>query len=137
MTITPRSHRLIDYLSVAVFAVAPFALGLEGVAAVTAYALAGVHLVLTVVTRFPVASADRRPMPFAGHGALEILVGIVLLLVPWMVPGFSLTARVFFSAMGAVITLVWKLTPYHAGDEAAAAGPAAGEPRGPQPPPRP
>lgn len=135
--ITPRTHRLADHLAVALFAVAPFALSFGGAAAVVSWVLAALHLALTVLTRFPVASADRRPVPLHAHGALEILVGIVLLTVPWFVPGFVTAAKVFLAVMGAAIAVVWKLTPYELGDEAATADPGGAPPRGPQPPPRP
>lgn len=134
---TPRSHRLVDYLVVAVFAAAPFALDLGSVATIVSGVLAAVHLVLTVATRFPVPSADRRPMSLQAHGALEITVALVLVMVPWVVPVLSMTARVFLAVMGALIAISWKLTPYRAADDATRAGPAAGEPRDPQPPPRP
>lgn len=134
---TPRSHRLLDWLAVALFAAAPFALGLAGAAAVVSYALAVTHLVLTVLTRFPVPSADSRPVPLTAHGAIEILIGIALLVMPWIVPAFSMSARAFLAVMGGVLVVVWKLTPYELGDEAAAADPGPEEPRGPQRPPRP
>lgn len=135
--LTPRSHRLTDYLTVAVFAVAPFALGLGRAATIVCGVLAVAHLALTVLTRFPIPSADTRPLSLQGHGALEITVALVLLMVPWVVPVFSTTARLFLAVMGVLIALGWKLTPYQAADDAAAAGPVEGEPRDPQPPPRP
>lgn len=134
---TPRSHRLVDYLVVAVLAAAPFALGLGRVATIVCGVLAALHLVLTVATRFPVPGTDTRPMSLQAHGALEITVALMLLMVPWVVPVFSMTARVFLAVMGVVIAVSWKLTPYQAADDATRAGPVAGEPRDPQPPPRP
>lgn len=135
--LTPRSHRLLDYLAVAVFATAPFALSLGRAATIVCVALAVVHLAVTAATRFPVPAADSRPMSLQAHGALEITVGLVLLMVPWVVPVFSTAAKVFFAVMGVVLAVSWKLTPYRAADDATAAGPAAGEPPDPQPPPRP
>lgn len=134
---TPRSHRLADHLTVAVFAAAPFSLGLSGAAAVVSYVLATIHLLLTVTTRFPVHSAGRRPVSLSAHGAIEVLVGIMLLLVPWVVPVFSVTARAFLAVMGALIVVVWKLTPYEAADEVAVAGSSPDGRRDAEPPPRP
>lgn len=136
--LTPRTHRALDYVAVAVFVAAPFALQLEGSAEVVCYVLAGVHLAMTVVTRFPVQTADRRPLPLTTHGYVELAVGVLLLVVPWFVGVWDTTAKVFLAVMGAVILILWKLTLYGPGDEAATADPGgAGSPREPQPPPRP
>lgn len=136
--LTPRSHRALDYVLVAVFLVAPFALRLDGSAEVVCYVLAGVHVALTVVTRFPVPDADERPVPLPVHGYVEMGVGVALLVAPWLVTAWSTTAKGFLAVMGVVILVVWRLTPYGPGDDAATADPggAAGR-RGPQPPPRP
>lgn len=136
--LTPRTHRALDHVTVAVFVAAPFALGLGRAAAVVCYVLAALHLALTVATRFPVDATTGRPMAMTAHGALEVTVALILLMVPWVVPVFSLSAKVFLAVMGALLLVVWKLTPYALGDEAARPDdPGAGPPREPQPPPRP
>jgi len=46
-------HGAIDYLAVVIFAVAPAAIGLTGWPAALSYALAGIHLLMTLLTYFP------------------------------------------------------------------------------------
>jgi hypothetical protein len=51
------AHGAVDYLAVVIFAVAPAVIGLSGRPAVLSYALAGIHLLMTLLTDFPAASA--------------------------------------------------------------------------------
>jgi hypothetical protein len=107
--IPPAAHRVLDFVTVLAFAAAPAALGLTGLPAFVSYALAVVHLVLTLLTRF---SADGgQPVAFRVHGAVEMLVGPVLLAAPFLL-GWQGVARTFFLAAGVVILAVWALTSY-------------------------
>ena len=111
-------HRVLDFVTIAGFALAPSVLGLTGLAATISYVLAAVHLALTLLTQFP--AGVRRPVSFVLHGVIEGLVGIVLLLLPWLV-GWSGTARTFYTVAGVVILAVWALTAYRAATPSAAA----------------
>jgi len=46
-------HGILDYLTVAIFALAPGVVGLTGVASIVSYALAIIHLAMTVATKAP------------------------------------------------------------------------------------
>jgi uncharacterized membrane protein YhaH (DUF805 family) len=122
--ISARLHGILDYLTVLAFALAPTILGLTGTAAWLAYTLAVVHLLVTLATDFDLGVA--RLLPVGWHGRIELAVGLVLLVVPWVL-GFSddATARTFYIAAGVVILIVWALTAYRgrtaAGDLNAAA----------------
>src|SRR5205807_6906607 len=73
MTIlSPQAHRVLDFLTVVAFALAPTFVHLTGPAAALAYVLAAVHLTVTLATEFP--EGRRKPLPFRGHGALEAVV---------------------------------------------------------------
>ena len=112
MTIlSPQAHRVLDFLTVVAFALAPTLVHLNGSAAVLAYVLAGVHLTVTLATEFP--EGRRKPLPFRGHGVLEAVVGITLIVLPFIThwPG---SVRTFYVAAGAVILGVWALTRYEA-----------------------
>jgi hypothetical protein len=112
MTIlSPQVHRVLDFLTVVAFALAPSVLHLAGAAAVLAYVLAGVHLTVTLATEFP--EGRRKPLPFRGHGVLEVVVGIALIVLPF-ITGWAGSARTFYVAAGAVILGVWALTSYKA-----------------------
>jgi hypothetical protein len=110
-------HRMLDFVTVVAFAAAPAVLGLTGTPAMLSYVLAGVHLVLTLVTRF---GAGGGPVPLKVHGAIELVVGVVLAVLPFAA-GWGGVARTFFAAAGVVILLVWALTAY----EPRRAGPPA------------
>ena len=105
-------HRTLDFVTVVGFAVAPLALGLTGLAATLSYALALIHLTLTLLTTFPGSAA--RPVPFAVHGVIEGVVGVALILLPWLA-AWSGTPRTFYVAAGVVIFLVWATSKYRAG----------------------
>lgn len=107
--ITARVHRVLDFITVVAFAIAPSALSLTGVAAIVSYALAIVHFGLTVLTKF--SDARARPVSLRIHGAIECVVGIALVSLPWIV-GWSGTTRIFFAAAGVVILLVWATSEY-------------------------
>ena len=76
-----------------------------------AYALAIIHLVMTLVTDFPLGVV--KFIPFTIHGWVERVVGPVLIIVPFVL-GFStnVVARNFYIAIGVVIVLVGLVTDY-------------------------
>jgi hypothetical protein len=107
--IQPSVHRVLDFVTVAAFAAAPSALGLSGVPALISYALACVHLVLTLLTRF--SPEGRQPVALKIHGVVEMLVGPVLIVLPFAL-GWEGNVRTFYLAAGAVIVAVWALSAY-------------------------
>lgn len=107
--IHPQVHRMLDFVTVLLFAVAPTIFGLTGVPRMMAYALAGIHLVLTLLTNF--SSAGASPIPLRLHGVVEAIVGPVLIAAPFLL-GWDGIARTFYVAIGVVILLVWLLSIY-------------------------
>jgi hypothetical protein len=61
--ISDTAHGILDYLTVAIFALAPGVLGLSGFAALVSYALAAIHLVMTLLTNMPLGVLKIIPMP--------------------------------------------------------------------------
>jgi hypothetical protein len=116
--IPPALHRVLDFVTVIAFAGAPSVLGLSGVPALVSYALAAVHLGMTLLTRF--SSTGNQPLALKLHGTVEMLVGPILLVLPFAL-GWEGIARTFYLAAGAVIVAVWALSAY-AGDHAHAPG---------------
>ncbi|WP_412069254.1 hypothetical protein [Rubrivirga sp. IMCC43871] len=106
--LSPRLHGVIDYVAVALFALAPSLLGLDGLAATLSYALAAIHLLMTLATAFPLGVVAL--VPFRLHGTVELAVGGALVLAG--VLAFDGAAQGFFVAMGAVILAVWAATTY-------------------------
>lgn len=107
--IPSRVHRVLDFVTVVAFASAPTLFGLVGRTATLAYALAVVHLLLTLATHFP--GHGRYPVPFRAHGVIELLVGLALVAVPF-IRDWTHGARIFFPAIGVVILAVWALSRY-------------------------
>jgi hypothetical protein len=107
-----RLHGFLDLVTVAVFLLAPFVFGLGGYVAVVAWALAVVHLLMTLLTSFPLGLL--KVIPFPIHGVVELVVGIVLVLAMprWLAAGPGSPARTFFIGAGVGIVLVWILTRY-------------------------
>ena len=112
--ITPTVHGYLDYLTVVVFLAAPKLLGFDGVPALLAWTLAGVHLVLTLATDFPLGW--RPLLPFWIHGWIERIVGPALVLIAFL-PVFSSSSPAFgfYLFMGLVIVAIGWLTDYSAG----------------------
>ncbi len=104
-------HGMIDYLTVIILAVGPSVAGFRGHQALLCYALAVVHLLLTLVTRFPLG--PMKLVSFAAHGAIELIVGLLLVVLPW-ISNFSagVLSRNFFVAIGIIILIVFAMTDY-------------------------
>lgn len=72
-------HGVIDYLAVVIFAAAPAVIGLSGWPAALSYALAGVHLLMTLLTDFPAGVI--KAIPIVLHQWVERIVGPVLIIL--------------------------------------------------------
>lgn len=120
----PRSHATFDLVVVALFVLASAVLGMSGVAAVVAFVVAGVHLVMTVATDFDFSPLALVPLRL--HGWIELVVGAVLAVVPWGLTWvFDTTEQVFFGVAGAVIVVVRTCTRYGPDDPVGADRPEA------------
>ena len=109
--IDARIHGVLDIVVVFIFLLAPLVFGLGGSPAAIAYILAAVHLVMTLLTDFPMGI--RKTIPFFVHGIVELIVGVALLILPsYAGYGPGSPARRFYLAMGAAILVVWALTAY-------------------------
>lgn len=107
--ISPAQHGYLDYLTVASFLIMPTLTGLNGTAVMVAYALAIIHLAMTLVTDFPLGTV--KMLPFVIHGWVERLVGPALVLLPFVF-GFDGSALAYFIVTGTVIILLGLLTDY-------------------------
>jgi hypothetical protein len=109
--ISARVHGVLDYATVAAFLNAPMVLGFHGTPAAIVYWLAGIHLLMTGFTDFPLGVF--KIIPFKIHGVIDLLAGIFLLAAPWMF-GFvsDYAARNFFVALALITFVVVALTDY-------------------------
>jgi hypothetical protein len=109
--LSPRVHGILDLLTVLVLLLAPIMIGLGGSPAAIAYSLAAIHLLMTLLTKFPMGVW--RKIPFFVHGIVELIVGVALLILPsYAGYGPGSPARRFYLAMGAAILVIWALTAY-------------------------
>jgi hypothetical protein len=115
-TLAPRPHGVIDYALVALLLLAPSWLAFGGLAAAACYLLAIVHLGLSLITAYPYGVL--RLIPYPAHGQLELIIGSLLVIVPWFLPfeGDG-KARGFFIVIGVAVLAVYALTNYLAADE--------------------
>jgi hypothetical protein len=103
-------HGILDYLTVAIFALAPSILGLTGFAALASYALAAIHLAMTLLTNMPLGVI--RVIPMRLHALVEMLVGPILVVAALALPTMLGDRREFFLVMGLLILAVWLLSSY-------------------------
>lgn len=107
--LSPKVHGILDYAVVLVFIGAPSLFGLAGIAAQLSYALAAIHLTLTLFTDFPCGAF--RVIPLSIHGWIELAVAPTLIATPWIF-SFGTHARAFYIAAGVVIFITWSITDY-------------------------
>lgn len=81
--ISDTANGILDYLTVAIFVLAPSILGLTGFAALVSYALAAIHLAMTLLTDMPLGAIKIIPMR---HALIEMLAGSVLLVAALALP---------------------------------------------------
>jgi len=109
--ISARQHGYLDYLTVGIFLLAPTVLSLSQMPAMLAYILAGVHLMVTLATDFPLGIF--RLISFTVHGWIERIVGPALLAVPFILGFAEEPAAIgFYLFMGVTVILLGLLTDY-------------------------
>jgi hypothetical protein len=107
----PKVHGMLDYIVVVALALAPTVLGFSGLPATISHLLAAIHLLLTLTTAFPPGVIGIVPLPL--HGAIEFVVSIALIALPWILKFAPDTvARNFYLGAGALIFAVWLVTDY-------------------------
>jgi hypothetical protein len=106
-----RTHGVVDYAMVAAFLNAPMVFGFHGTAAAIVYWLAGIHLLMTGFTAFPLGVF--KFIPFKVHGVIELVAGLFILVSPWLFAfADDRAARNFFLAMAIILFIAVALTDY-------------------------
>lgn len=113
--LNPRVHGYVDYVAVALLALAPTLFAFSGVAAAICYLAAIGMLGLSLCTAYPLGMA--RLVPFTIHGAIEFVGSIAFVVAPWLF-GFDVTAsaRNFFVLFGIAMFGLYMITNYKAAD---------------------
>jgi hypothetical protein len=109
--ISPRTHGMLDYSTVAATALAPKLLRFPRNATRLAAGLAGGYLGLSMLTDYPLSA--KRVVPFKGHGVAEGVIGLALPALPFAL-GFARhrAARNFFFGLTALTAVVAALTDW-------------------------
>ncbi len=110
MTRLPASvHRSLDMLAILAFLAMPILLHLSSPPAMLSYALAAIHLAVTLATKFP--DTGHRLISLRAHGFIELAVGVVLILLPYVL-GWTDTARTYYVVVGVILLIVWAISNY-------------------------
>jgi hypothetical protein len=109
--ITPFAHGVIDYATTATLVAAPRLMKMPERAVRSADALAIAYTTLSAMTDYPLSA--KKVVPFKAHGAVELVIGAALPMVPWML-GFSehRRARDMFIGLAGFSMVVAMLTDW-------------------------
>jgi hypothetical protein len=109
--ISPKIHGLIDYLVVVFLFISPTLFGFTGTVAIFTYALGAVHLLLTILTNYPLGIL--RIIPVTLHASIELLVGVVLIVIAYtLFRDNAEGSKLYYVIFGTVILLTWLVTDY-------------------------
>jgi hypothetical protein len=109
--LSSKAHGILDYATVCFLLLAPSLVDLSSAAKSFTYALAIIHLCLTLLTKFELGVYGLVPLWL--HGMIELAVSILLLIATvffgiWKnEPAFS-----FYVAFSVILLLVWFLSDY-------------------------
>ena len=108
--ISPKIHGIIDLLIVVFLLASPTLFDFTRFTAIFTYVLAGVHLVLTLVTEYEIGII--KTLPFFLHGSIEFIVGDVLIALSYTLFNDEVNAKLFYICFGTVVLLTWLVTDY-------------------------
>jgi hypothetical protein len=127
------SHAIIDYLLVIFLFIGPSVAGFSGRQATMCYVLAWTLLVLALLTRYPLGALKALRFPL--HGAVELLLAAMLLILPWLADfARGIKSRNFFVLIGLVMLIIWFMTDFRGIRERVVDRAAAPGREGPSPP---
>ena len=104
-------HAIADYAVAALLIAVPLIAGGSDEAVATGVVVGVVVAIVSMLTRYPLGVSKSLPFPI--HGAIEFVVAILLIILPWLA-NFSagVHSRNFFLAIGMLVLIIWILTDY-------------------------
>ncbi len=109
--ISSKVHGILDYLTVIFLFAAPTLFKMEGTLCNFTYALAGIHLLLTVLTNFEFGIF--KVIPFRIHGLIEVIVAVALIGVAfWFNSNGDQLGFYFYMGLAIIILIVFLLTNF-------------------------
>ncbi len=111
MKINSKIHGVIDYLVVIFLWLSPSIFNLPEITGIFTYALGGIHLTLTVLTKYELGIIKIIPLKI--HGWIELIVSIALIGVAFYLGSEEGNlARNFYLAFALAVFLTWVITDY-------------------------
>lgn len=112
LKLNSKTHGIIDYVVVIFLVIAPVLFNLPMLTSGFTYALAFIHLVLTVSTEFELGLVRRIPMKI--HGLIELIVSLALVPVAFLLNSLEgERSKNFYLLFAFAVFLTWVLTDYH------------------------
>jgi hypothetical protein len=108
--ISPKVHGIIDILVVLFLLASPSLFDFTGMLATFTYALAVVHLLLTLTTDYSIGIV--KLIPLSIHGAIEFIVGVVLIVLAYTLFKGEDNGKLFYIVFGTVVLLTWLVSDY-------------------------
>lgn len=109
--ISSKVHGILDYLTVIFLFASPTLFNMEGILCNFTYALACIHLLLTVLTNFE--PGVFKVIPFRIHGLIEVAVSVILIGVgAWFRSNVNPLGFYFYMCLAIVILIVFLLTDF-------------------------
>jgi hypothetical protein len=109
--ISPTIHGIIDYLSVLFLFAVPAIFGFTGIAATLTYVFAGAHLLMCLLTAYPLGLI--KFLPVRAHAAIELVAGIAFIILAYTLFTNNVdNSKLFYVIAGTVILLTWLVTDY-------------------------
>ncbi|HEY2580936.1 MAG TPA: hypothetical protein VGI43_03975 [Mucilaginibacter sp.] len=108
--ISPAIHGIIDYIVVIFLLASPTVFGFTGTLSIFTYALAGIHLLMTILTDYDVGLVKVISLPL--HGFIESIVGVILIALAYTLFHDNATGKLFYIIFGTVVLYTWLLTDY-------------------------
>jgi len=109
--LSPRVHGILDYFTVLFLLASPFFFDMQTNGAVFTYVLAIVHLILTLLTDFPLGAFKIIPLKL--HGLIEIVVSIALIVVAvWFRNSGDDVSSYYYLVFAIILFIVWTTSEY-------------------------
>lgn len=116
MKLNSKIHGVIDYLVVVFLLLSPTLFGLKDITATFTYALATIHFLLTITTKFELGLV--KIIPFKIHGMIELIVSIALIGIAFYLGNLEgELSRNFYITFGIAVFITWLITDYKTSSE--------------------
>ncbi len=119
MKINSKTHGMLDYALVILLLLSPTLFSLGSMTATFTYAIASIHLILTLCTDFELGVF--KIIPFKIHGIIEIIVAVTLVGIAFYLGSIEGSAsKIFYLSFAFVVLIAWLITDFNSSRNIAA-----------------